>query len=73
MAEDGADTPLPRVDGHLQVGVRIKKHALLQAGGTQVCNKASVRIRQLNISGRTLLKVYSHANSPVRLNIKVRV
>lgn len=41
VAEDGEDAPLPRVDGHLQVRVRIEKHALLQAGGAQICNKAS--------------------------------
>lgn len=37
VAKDGEDAPLPRVDGHLQVGVRIKKHALLQADSSQIC------------------------------------
>lgn len=37
VAEDGEDAPLPRVDGHLQVRVWIKKHALLQADSSQVC------------------------------------
>lgn len=37
VAEDGEDAPLPRVDGHLQVGVWIKKHALLQADSSQIC------------------------------------
>lgn len=44
VAEDGEDAPLPRVDGHLQVRVRIEKHALLQASGTQICNRALVRL-----------------------------
>lgn len=34
VAEDGEDAPLPGVDGHLQVRVRIEKHALLQARGS---------------------------------------
>lgn len=34
VTEDGKDTSLPWVDGHLQVRVRIKEHALFQAGGT---------------------------------------
>ena len=42
MAEDWEDAPLPRVNGHLQVRVRIEKHSLFQAGGTQICGKASV-------------------------------
>lgn len=49
MAEDGENTPLARVDGHLQVRVGIKKHALLQTSGTQICSKAAVMSRQLNI------------------------
>lgn len=29
-------TSLPRLDGHLQVGVRVEEHALLQAHGPEV-------------------------------------
>lgn len=54
VAEDGEDAPLPWVDGHFQVRVGVEKHALLQASGTQICNKAVVRLvkkRGLNTRG----------------------
>jgi hypothetical protein len=30
VAEGGEATSLPRVDGHLQVGIRVEEHTLLQ-------------------------------------------
>jgi len=45
MAEDGEDTPLTRVDGHFQIWIRIKKHALFQASGTKICNKTMTMTR----------------------------
>lgn len=41
VAEDWEDVSLPRMDGHLQVWVRIEKHAFLQAGGAQICNETT--------------------------------
>lgn len=41
VAKDGEDAPLPGVDGHLQVRVRVEEHALLQADSSQVCKRRS--------------------------------
>lgn len=43
MTEDGEDTPLPWVDGHLQIRVWVKKHALLEACGSKIYSKVRER------------------------------
>ena len=36
VAEGGEAAPLPRVDGHLQVGIRVEEHSLLQPHRTHI-------------------------------------
>lgn len=39
VGEVGEAAPLPGVDGHLQIGVRVEEHALLQAHRPDVLSK----------------------------------
>ena len=41
VREAGEAAPLARLDGYLQVRVRVKEHALLQTHCTKVCRGAS--------------------------------
>ena len=36
VTECGEHASLPRVDGHLQVWVRVEEHPLLQTGGSEI-------------------------------------
>lgn len=48
MAKNWEDAPLTRMNGHLQIRVRIEEHAFLQASGTQICKKNNQEIFLMN-------------------------
>ena len=44
VTEGGEHTPLPRVDGHLQVGVRVEEHPLFQTRGPEIWHNKRQRL-----------------------------